>query len=103
MIDEREVFACWWRDLLAGFGGGVGEATRRELEEANSGGIGRRIWWRDLVEENGGGIGGRIGRSRGECLGDTTIEFSPTFWQRTLSSDDAHRCGESNERKESGA
>jgi hypothetical protein len=63
---------------VEGFGGGVGEVTRRELEEANSGGIRRRIWWRDLVEENGGGIGGRIGRRRGECLGDTTIEFSPT-------------------------
>jgi hypothetical protein len=49
-----------------GFGGGVGEATRRELEEAKSGGIGRRIRWRDLVEENGGGIGGRVGHRRGE-------------------------------------
>jgi hypothetical protein len=91
---------------LAGFGGGVGEATRRELEEAISGGIGRRIWWRDLVEENGGGIGGRVGHRRGECLGDTTIEFSPcngTFWQRTLCCDDAHMCGEINEREESGA
>jgi hypothetical protein len=39
-------------------------------------------------------------------LGDTTIEFSPTqhFGNvRTLCSDDAHMCGEINEREESGA
>jgi hypothetical protein len=61
---------CWWRDMVAGFGGGVGEAIQgRVLEEVNSGGIGGRIWWRDLVEENGGGIGGRIGHRRGKCLG----------------------------------
>jgi hypothetical protein len=60
--DRRESAngGIWWRDLVEAL-----VATWRELEEANSGGIGRRIWWRDLVEENGGGIGGRIGRRRG--------------------------------------
>ena len=41
-------FGNWWRrwrrDLVEGFGGGVGGG----------------IWWRDLVEGNDGGVGGGI-------------------------------------------
>jgi hypothetical protein len=73
---------------------------KRQIVEASVEGFGGGIWWRKIVEALVEGSGG------GECLGDTTIEFSPTqhFGNvRTLCSDDAHMCGEINERKESGA